>query len=167
MMYVIGEVMTTHGVKGEVKVRQISDFIDRFSVGETVYYKVEDRYEPLVIDGFRMQQQTILLHFDSLPSINDVQFLRGHRLYIDEQQQETLSEHEYYYHEIIGCNVVTDEGVVIGTVDSILTTGANDVWVVKNEQGQEVLIPFIKDVVQAVDIVNKRVTIVLMDGLID
>lgn len=167
-MFLIGEILAAHGIKGEVKVRKITDFIERFHIGETVYYENEqDELLPLVIDGFRTSNKGLLLRFEGYSSIDDVEQLLGMKLYIIEEQLTTLKEHEYYYHEIIGCTVKANTGEKLGIIDSILSPGANDVWIVKDDQGKEILIPYIEDVVKQVDIENKEVTIELMEGLID
>jgi len=167
-MFLIGEIISTHGIKGEVKVKQITDFIERFHIGETVYYKSnQDKLLPLIIDGFRTTNKGLLIQFKGYSSINDVEHLLGMNLYIKEEQLTALEENEYYFHEIIGCNVKTTTGENLGIIDSILTPGANDVWVIKSRDGKEILIPYIEDVVKQVNIAEKEVTIELMEGLID
>lgn len=88
-------------------------------------------------------------------------------LKVPESQLGELNEGEYYFHEIIGCTVVTEEGETVGTVSEILTPGANDVWVVKRNNGKEVLIPYIEDVVKNVDVEAKIITIRPMEGLLE
>ena len=85
---------------------------------------------------------------------------------IPEEQLTDLEDGEFYFHEIIGCTVKTEDGVEVGTVKEILTPGANDVWVVK-KGGKEVLIPYIDDVVQSIDIDEKEIVITVMEGLLD
>ncbi|MNI60213.1 Ribosome maturation factor RimM [compost metagenome] len=79
-----------------------------------------------------------------------------------------LPENEYYFHQIVGCEVYTDENTdkPLGTITDILQPGANDVWVVKPAKGQEILIPVINDVVLSVDIAAKKITVHLMEGLL-
>ncbi|HLR63886.1 MAG TPA: ribosome maturation factor RimM [Pseudogracilibacillus sp.] len=166
-MYVIGKVINTHGVKGEVKVLQSTDFDQRFAVGEKVYIKQGDTYDAFVIAHARPHKNALLIQFEGLNEIDDVLFLKNETLYITEKQQESLPEGEYYYREIIGCQMKTTEGQVLGIVDSILSPGANDVWVVKNDAGDEYYIPYIDDVVKAVDLDAKEITIEVMEGLLD
>lgn len=167
-MFTIGTIINTHGIKGEVKVKQISDFKERFTVGSTVY--VIDKHEQVVtltIDGSRTQQELLLLHFDGYDTIESVEPFKGCTLKIEEIQQTALAAHEYYYHEIIGCTVYTVEGEELGEIDAILSPGANDVWVVQTKDKKEILLPYIEQVVKDVDVDNKRVYIELMEGLID
>jgi len=159
--------MGTHGIKGELKVKQLTDFEERFDVGNSVYIKNEQKVIQLKINGSRQTNKGWLLHFENYDSINDVQFLQGKELYITEEEQTELEEHAYYYHEIIGCKVETVEGEHIGHIDSILAPGANDVWVVKNQHKEEYLIPYIEDVVIEVNINKKLVKIKLLEGLLE
>ncbi|MEI3606663.1 ribosome maturation factor RimM [Pseudogracilibacillus sp. SE30717A] len=167
-MFVIGKIINTHGIKGEVKVKQISDFPERFKLGSTVYLtNHDDELITLKIAGMRLHKGFLLLQFEGYESINDVEHLKGVELKIKEEQQEPLGENEYYYHQIIGCNVVTTEGEEIGIIESILSPGANDVWVIRGKNNQEILIPYIEPVVKDVNVEGKQVIIELMEGLID
>lgn len=167
-MFIVGKIINTHGLKGEVKVKRITDFEERFHVGSTVYIKRSDGdVYPLKIDGFRTHQNHDLLHFEGYESIESVEPLKGETLYIKQEQLTPLEPGEYYFHEIIGCNMYTVDGEYIGEIESILTPGANDVWVVKNDEGKEFLIPYIKDVVKEVNVEQKKVFIETMEGLLD
>lgn len=166
-MFNVGKIINTHGIKGEVKVLRISDF-ERFQKGEKVYLeKNKGEYIPLIIDGHRIHKGYDLLHFDGLNNINDVESFKGFHLKIAEEQLTELEENEYYYHEIIGCEVHTTDEKYIGKIKEILSPGANDVWVVKQENGKDVLIPYIEQVVKSVNIEQKLVIIEVMEGLLD
>lgn len=166
-MFIVGKIINTHGIKGEVKVKRITDFSERFNVGKIVYVTNRDgELISLTIDSFRAQNNNDLLHFAGYDSIESVEPFKGLELAIKEEQQTDLAEHEYYYHEIIGCKVMTTTGDELGKIDHILAPGANDVWVVKKGK-KEILIPYIQDVVKDVDIEKKEVLIELMEGLLD
>lgn len=166
-MFIVGEIVNTHGLRGEVKVKRITDFEERFQIGKTVYFYENDTVSSLIIDGFRIQKNLDYLHFENYMSIDDVEHLKGTYIYIQEKQLTPLEENAYYYHEIIGCAVYTSDGAVIGTITSILSPGANDVWVAEDKQGNEYLIPYIEDVVKEVDTENKQVIIERMEGLFE
>lgn len=167
-MFTVGAIINTHGVKGEAKVKRTGDFTERFDVGNKLYYKDQTNdLHTLTIETSRMQGEIHLLSFVGLDSMDAIIPLKGTTLYIKEEQLTDLGENEYYYHEIIGCTVTTDDGIILGKIDSILSPGANDVWIVKSAEGKEYLIPYIADVVKKVDVQEKCVTITLMEGLID
>ena len=155
-MYDVGKIVNTHGVRGEVRVIRITDFDDRFEVGNTLYLiKENEQHRKLIIADHRTHKQFDLLLFEGLDNINDVEHFKGAHLKIKEEQLTDLNEGEYYHHEIIGCDMFTVSGEKIGTIKEVLSPGANDVWIVKQAKGKDILIPYIKDVVKEVDITRK------------
>lgn len=108
------------------------------------------------------------MKLEGFTDINAVEKYKGWVLKISADQQLELEEGEYYYHEIIGCRVVTEEGEELGTISEILSPGANDVWVVDRPKGsgKQLLLPVIDDVLVNVDTKEKIVTVHLMEGLI-
>ncbi|HLR15172.1 MAG TPA: ribosome maturation factor RimM [Bacillota bacterium] len=167
-LYDVGKIVNTHGVKGEVRVIRITDFEERFTPGNTLYI-VGKKGEPIpvTVKSHRTHKQFDLLTFEKLTSIDRVEKYKDSLLKVAASDLTPLVEGEFYYHEIIGCTVESEEGENIGQITSILSPGANDVWVVETEEGKEVLIPYIKDVVKEVNIDEKRIRIHLMEGLID
>ncbi|SES74551.1 16S rRNA processing protein RimM [Oceanobacillus limi] len=167
-MYNIGKIVNTHGIRGEVKVLRISDFDERFQVGKTVYIdKGSKESTALIIDGHRVHKGFDLLHFEGYDNINDVEHFKGCYLKISEEQQTELLENEFYYHEIIGCEVKTTSEELLGVVKEILSPGANDVWVIKPKKGKDILIPYIEEVVKTIDVEEKLIVIEPMEGLLD
>lgn len=166
-MFTVGTIVGTHGLKGEVKVKRLTDFEERFHAGSTVYMIREGKELAYTIERFRTHKNLDMLQFKGINSIDDVEKLRGVSLYVKEVQQTPLGENEYYYHEIIGCKVHTTEGEVLGIITSILSPGANDVWIVETGAGEEILIPYIEQVVREVDPAKQEVIIKVMEGLIE
>ncbi|WP_047984903.1 ribosome maturation factor RimM [Ornithinibacillus californiensis] len=167
-MYTVGKIINTHGIRGDLKILRVSDFEDRFEIGNVLYLVTNNQVvRELEIDGHRIHKGFDLLHFKGLNNINEVEHFKGSTLKILESQLTELEENEYYYHEIIGCEVFTNEGNSIGQVKEILAPGANDVWVIKQPKGKDILIPYIKDVVKDIDIAEKKIVIEPMEGLLD
>ncbi|GGK14353.1 ribosome maturation factor RimM [Caldalkalibacillus thermarum] len=170
--YTVGKIVNTHGIRGEVRVITVSDFKDkRYQPGNTLYFFASHQQaegKPLTVASHRTHKQFDLLAFEGHHSINDVEQYKGGWLKIPEDEREPLPEGEYYFDQIIGCEVVTDTGQTLGTVETILTPGANDVWMVKSPgRKKEILIPYIEDVVKEVDVDQKRITIHVIEGLLD
>ncbi|QGH34514.1 ribosome maturation factor RimM [Gracilibacillus salitolerans] len=164
----VGKIVNTHGIKGEVKVVRITDFEERFEMGSTLWIKEKEdaALKPVTIDGHRIHKNFDLLHFEGYNNISDVEHFKESLLVINTDQLTELEDNEFYYHEVIGCEVETTTGELIGKVKEILSPGANDVWVVK-QKGKEYLIPYIEDVVKEVDIENQKIKIEPMEGLLD
>lgn len=167
-MFKVGKIINTHGIRGEVKVKRITDFDDRFEVGATLYLEQENQEViALEIIAHRMHKGFDLIRFKGYDNINEVEKFKGCLLKITEAQQTTLPAGEFYYHEIIGCEVYLTGGELLGKITEILAPGANDVWVVKRKQGKDVLIPYIPQVVIEVDVKHKKVVIDPLEGLIE
>lgn len=167
-MFNVGKIVNTHGVKGEVKVQRITDFADRFENGNRLILEKENgQVLELEIDGHRVHKGFDLVHFKGYDNINDVEHFKGLYLKISEDQLTELDDHEFYYHEIIGNHVYLTNGDYLGMIKEILSPGANDVWVVEQEKGKDVLIPYIEDVVKEVDVSAQKVMIEPMEGLLD
>lgn len=163
----VGKIVNTHGIRGEVRVISRTDFPEeRYKIGNTLYVDMESKHVPVTIESHRKHKQFDLLTFEGLSNINDVEPFKGHLLKVPKEQQVSLEEGEFFYHDIIGCAVFTNNGEELGKVKEILSPGANDVWVVKRKGfGSDILIPYIPSVVKTVDIEDKKITIEPLEGL--
>lgn len=168
-MFNVGKLVNTHGIRGEVKIIPTTDFPEeRFAQkSELVLQQPNSNNSVSVtVERSRLHKNMYIIKFVQFDNINEVEKYKGWMLKVSEEQLDELDEDEYYYHEIIGCKVVTDEGEDLGIIDEILSPGANDVWVVKPAKGKSILIPVIDDVVLTVDVQEKVVTVHIMEGLI-
>ncbi|ARP42187.1 Ribosome maturation factor RimM [Geobacillus thermodenitrificans] len=166
----VGKIVNTHGIRGEVRVISRTDFPEeRYKKGNKLYIFRERDSEPVevTVKSHRVHKSFDLLSFEGYDSINDVEPFKGAMLKVPESQLGELNEGEYYFHEIIDCTVVTEAGETIGKVKEILTPGANDVWVVRRQDGTDALIPYIDDVVMHVDPERKIIIIRPMEGLLE
>ncbi|TYR82698.1 ribosome maturation factor RimM [Priestia megaterium] len=164
----VGKIVNTHGIKGEVRIISTTDFVDeRYQVGNKLYIFKDKQTEPIevVVSNHRQHKNFDLLTFEGYHNVNDVEPFKNGVVKVPEDQLTDLGEGEFYFHEIVGCTVKTDKGEEIGTVKEILTPGANDVWVVKGKK--EVLIPYIDDIVQSINVEDKEIIISVMEGLLD
>lgn len=160
--------MNTHGIRGELKVKAITDFADeRFAKGATVYRLADGKYHPETVEKARVHKGMWLITFKGVTNINEVEAYKGEELFVAENDRESLSDGEYYYSDIIDCTVLDESGQIIGTVKEIMETGANDVWIVKRPKGPDALIPVIADVVKDVNVVDQTITIDVLEGLLD
>lgn len=168
--YTVGTIVNTHGIKGEVRVIATTDFpAKRFAVGATLLAFLPQQTTPikLTIVSVRRHKAFYLLGFKDRPSINDVEGLKTATLKITDDQLTTddLKPGEYYYHQIVGLDVVTVDGEKLGQIKEILAPGANDVWVVARPGKNDLLLPKIDQVIKNVDLAAHQVTVELMEGL--
>ncbi|PBB05849.1 MULTISPECIES: ribosome maturation factor RimM [Salimicrobium] len=165
----VGRIINTHGIKGEVKIKRITDFEERFREGNTLYWSSGGIGEvtELTVESHRIHKGFDLLKFRGYPTINEVEPLKNGMLMIHKGDTTPLGAEEYYFHEIIGCHVYTTAGHYVGEVKEIMTPGANDVWVIDRKEEGDALIPYIEDVVVQVDVSKKSIIIEPMEGLLD
>ncbi|WCF10250.1 ribosome maturation factor RimM [Paenibacillus thiaminolyticus] len=168
-LYTVGKLVNTQGIRGDVKILASTDFPEeRFASGSELILQHPETKESLTVtvERARPQKNVYIVKFKNFDNINDVERYKGWNLYVTAEQQQALPENEYYYHEIIGCRVVTDEETELGVISEILAPGANDVWVVQPAKGKPILLPAIPDVILDVDIPGKLVKVHLMEGLL-
>lgn len=167
-LFNVGKIVNTHGIKGELKVLTTSDFAElRLKKGNHVIACSPDgkQQKTLRIVSTRMHKNMYLLTVEGIDSLTAAESFKQWELKIEQSQLHRLPEGEYYFHEIIGCKVVTDQGRLLGEIRSILTPGANHVWVVPLGPKKELLLPVIDDVILNVDVQAKMVTVHLLEGL--
>jgi len=166
----VGDIVNTHGIRGELKIVSRTDFPEiRFARGSSLLlFPPGDRPPiPVTVSSARPHKGTWLIKLEEFHDINEVEPFKGGKLKVPADQLVELGEHEFYYHEIVGCRVSTEDGAFLGTVSGILATGANDVWVVRSPEGREWLIPYVEAVVKKVDPAAKEITIHPLEGLLD
>ncbi|HEU4963046.1 MAG TPA: ribosome maturation factor RimM [Bacilli bacterium] len=169
-LILVGHVVNTQGLGGEVRVVSRTDFDDvRFKKGSELLL-VHPNFPkpiPLKVNSSRPHKQFILLKFEGHDNINAVEKYKGGDLKVPEDELVELPEDEYYIYQLKGCTVVTDEGEELGVLKDVLQPGANDVYVVKPSKGKDILLPAIRDCVLDVDVENKKIVVHIMPGLLD
>jgi 16S rRNA processing protein RimM len=166
----IGKLRRPHGVRGELLMEVLTDFPERIRLGG-LYYIGEQRL-PLKLRGRRSAGQAgmslaMLVTFDGYDTPEAAGELRNLLVYVKTSDRPPLPEGEYYHHQLVGKQVVSEDGLVLGTLTEILETGANDVAVVQPSNGPEILLPLIESVLLGVDEARGEVRVHLLDGLMD
>jgi 16S rRNA processing protein RimM len=162
----IGRVVRAHGVKGELSVAIMTDFPERFANTEWVYLGDEQEATAYRLQKHRWHKDNILLTLAGVDTRTQAEQMVGLLVQVPLEEAIPLPEGSYYLYQLMGLQVYTVNDELLGTITSIIETGANDVYVVTNSNGQEVLLPAIPDVVKSVEIEQKRMIVALMDGLI-
>jgi 16S rRNA processing protein RimM len=160
-------IVKSWGLKGEIKALPLSDHFDILHPGKRVsVFTLDGLKEEKQITSIRKQNRFIILSFADVESPEVASRYRGATVNIQRKEYPDLIEGEFFYDEIIGIAVYTEEGEFLGEVHDIFNTGSNDVYVIK-KNNKEYLIPAIKDVIKEIDIVSGRMIITLIDGLLD
>ena len=160
----IGFLRRPHGVSGEIIMDLHTDFPERIKAGRKVY--VGEKYETLIIDSARAHGNGMLIRLNGCDTPETAGRFRNQWVYVKSTEVPALPAGKVYKHELIGLTVTTDSGETLGVLNEILETGANDVYVVKNESGAEILLPAIPDVILGIDMDERVIRVHLMDGLV-
>ena len=163
----IGVITQTHGIKGEVKVFPTTDDVKRFKRLEKVTIDSGKKRFEAEIESVKFFKQFVILKFKGFDTIEDIQPYKQAKLLVDRDHAVRLRRDEYFVADLIGAKVVSDEGSELGVMTDVIETGANDVYVVQNEAGEELLFPAIKECVKEVDLENGIITVHVMEGLLD
>lgn len=150
----IGKIVNTFGIKGELKVYPYVDYIDELS-------KIYIDNKEYTLSKSRNQKNVVIIKIKGLDDINLVEDFKNKEIEIDRVDLPKLKEGEYYVEDLIGLDVYTDEGKLLGKLDDIFNTGANDIYQVNN-----ILLPAIPDVIKKIDIENQKIIVHIIKGLI-
>ncbi len=161
----IGKIVGAHGVKGTIRIQLYAESLEIFEPGSALLVispgDIETRCK---INWIRPHSSGALLAFRGISSRDQAKALTGSELYVEKIKFPKLEDGAYYWFELVGLNVYTSDDRCIGRLESIIETGANDVYVVK-KNNQEILIPALKSVVRSIDIEQKIMRVELPDGL--
>lgn len=166
-LFQVGIISSTHGIKGEVKVFPTTDDAKRFTKLKEILLDTGKDQICLKIESVKFFKQFVILKFKDYDNINDIERYKGKSLFVTRENAVKLKKDEYFIADLIGINVVSDDGSLKGSLKDVITTGANDVYVIGLEDGRELLLPAIKDCVLAINLEENRMTIHVLAGLLD
>ena len=163
----IGQIVNTVGLKGFVRVVPYTDDNTRFELLDSVFLVDKKNYKKYDIEEVKYQKNLVLLKFKNINDINEAEKLKNLYIEIDRKDAVKLPENTYFIVDLIGLDVINIEtGENLGKIDDVFSTKSNDVYVIKNDLGKQILIPAIKSVVKNVDLENNKIEIKVIKGLI-
>lgn len=163
----VGKIVNTHGLRGDVKVVAWMDYPEDFEQLTTVYTKTRTELKKLTVKNVKYQKNNLIVGFNELKDINEAEPFKNSVLYADRDELGELPDGVHYIVDLIGLDVVNEEGEKIGVLADVFNTGANDIYDVKREGKKNLLLPVIDDVVKSIDIENGVITVHVMEGLDD
>lgn len=161
----VGVISNTHGIAGELKVFPTTDNIRRFKKLKEVILEPEKENQVLHITQVKFVKNMAVLRFQEFDNINQVQGMHGKGLYVTREHAVALDKDEYFIPDLIGLDVFTTEGEVLGRLSDVMQTGANDVYVVEKTDGSQILLPAIRECIRKIDMKNGKMEVFLMPGL--
>lgn len=163
---IVGKIINTHGIKGQVKVEPITSDIDRFSHLEKAY--IGDKKLEVKLQSVRYHKGFVILKFDNYDDINLVLSFKNQFIYVNDEDRIILPEKHYFLHDLMGCNVVDTAGNKLGHIIDIMQSASNDIYVLKdNMNNKEYLIPAVNEFIKDVNIQKRIVTIDPIEGMIE
>ncbi|PKK99513.1 MAG: 16S rRNA processing protein RimM [Tenericutes bacterium HGW-Tenericutes-2] len=162
-MYQIGKITNTHGIKGEVKIYNLSDF-NRFFVKAEVYVLIQGKKKFFTIERVRKQANLLIVKFKGYDDINDILAYKGLEVYSDASVTKELEDDDYHYESLLDKDVYTDQNVYVGRVIHLIPVPQGHLLEIERENGKKVMIPFIKVFVSQV--LEDRIIITPIEGLL-
>jgi len=166
----IGKIVGVHGLKGDLKVYPYTETLHAFRAGQPIHLKAPTGQEQThIISSAKPHKKVIRVSLKEIATIDSAENLVGSELFIEKENLPELEEDTYYWFEIIGLSVFLKDNTFIGNVTSVIPTGSNDVYVVKDpdrKREKEILIPAIASVVLEIDLKNERMSVDLPEGLV-
>ena len=162
----VGQIVNTFGIKGEVKVTPFTDDLNRFDDFTELYIEKKGELITFKIEYVKYHKNMVIIKFKGIDTMNDAEKYRNCYLKIDRKDAKKLPQNTYFIADLIGLPVYTDEGILLGNVDDIYNNGSSDIYVVKDANGKQVLLPSISDVLKQVDLENEKIIVHIIEGLI-
>jgi 16S rRNA processing protein RimM len=160
----IGYLRRPHGVSGEIIMDVHTDFPDRIKSGRKIF--IGDKHEAATFDTVRVHGDSLLISLRGYDTPEAVGRFRNLWVHVKAKDVPPLPEGQHYKYEFVGLDVIDDQGNALGKIAEILETGANDVYVVRDEAGKEILLPAIPSVVLEVDMELRQMKVHLLEGLV-
>lgn len=162
----LGQIVNHFGIKGMLKVNPFTDDISKFERLGSILIEKKGKLIKMQIEEVKYSKNQVLLKLKGVDTIEQAETYRGSYLKIARSEIGELPKDTYFIADLIGLSVYTDEGILLGTVNDIYNSGANDIYVVKDEQGKQVLLPAIKEVIKQIDMEQEKIIVHIIKGLI-
>ncbi len=163
----IGQIVNTFGIKGQVKVMPYTDDIKRFDELKQIYIDKKNQLQLFQIEQVSYHKNMVILKLKGIDTIEEAEKYRNCYLKIDRKDATELPEGTYYIADLLGLEVYTNDGKKLGKLVDIYNSGSCDIYVVKDDNGKQILLPNIPDLKKEIDLVNEKIVVYPIKGLLD
>lgn len=166
----VGRISGAHGLKGLVTVHSYAENHDLFGAGSNLYIKKKDCSEFEYFESLNFsvkKNSSLIVQLDGIDGRDQAELLRGRDVYVKKDFLPEPEEDSFYWHDLIGMDVVDSDSGKLGTVKNIMRTGSSDILEVKTPGGDEILVPFLKSVILSVSLKENVINVSLPEGLLD
>jgi len=166
-LYAVGNIVKAFGIRGDVVVQHMTDSADRFRSLRTAWLGTDSQSVAEVrIERVTVGPRGVRVKLGGIDDRTAAEALRGKVLFVDEKHRARLPAGSYFVHDVIGLSVHDDRGNALGSVADVLHYPANDIYVVRGN-GNEFMIPAVKEFVAAIDMAHRTMTVHLIEGLVE
>lgn len=162
----IGQIVNHFGIKGMVKVNPFTDDISQFEKLKSILLVKDGKLSEVEIEETKYSKNQVLLKLKGINTVEEAEKYRGCYLKIARSNSKKLPKDTYFIADLLGLTVYTDENILLGKVEDIYNSGANDIYVIKSEDGKQILLPGTKEVIKQIDLEQERITVHIIKGLI-
>ena len=162
----IGQIVNHFGIKGMVKVNPFTDDISQFEKLKSILLVKDGKLSEVEIEETKYSKNQVLLKLKGIDTVEEAEKYRGCYLKIARSNSKKLPKDTYFIADLLGLTVYTDENILLGKVEDIYNSGANDIYVIKSEDGKQILLPGIKDVIKQIDLEQEKIIVHLIKGLV-
>lgn len=162
----LGQIVNHFGIKGMVKVNPFTDDISQFETLKSILVEKAGKLLNMQIEETKYSKNQVLLKLKGIETVEEAEKYRGCYIKIARKDAKKLPKDTYFIADLIGLPVYTDENVLLGKVEDIYNAGANDVYVVKSEDGKQILLPGTSEVLKQIDLEQEKITVHIIKGLI-
>ncbi|MGL5150002.1 MAG: ribosome maturation factor RimM [Clostridium sp.] len=152
-LFKIGQIINTHGIKGEVKVYPLTEDVNKFKKYKSLLIGGVERN----ILGVKFQKDRVILKIEGVDTMNDAETYKGRYIEVLRDKEPTLEEDTYYVKDLIGCEIFDTEGKELGKIFDVISTKNNDVYWIK--QPKQLLIPVLKDIVLDINMEERKIVV--------
>ncbi len=163
----IAKILNFHGIKGEAKVGFSKGRERQIELLKKVYIKKDNEFVEYNVTSVRFHKHFAIIKFKELSTVNDVEEIKGLDIYLPREEiEKNLENDEYLISDLIDMDVYDEDGCCIGKVTQIGENLANNILSIKDANGKEHLVPFVKELVPVVDLKSNKIVINNIEGLI-
>ncbi|MBU5426511.1 ribosome maturation factor RimM [Tissierella pigra] len=163
---IVGKIINSHGIKGEVKIYPLTDNINRFDYLKTAY--IGDKKIKVELERVKYHKNLAILKFKEFNDINEIIFLKDSFIYVDETEKVVLPENHFFIYDLVGSKVFDTKNNLIGILSDVIQGPSNDVYIIKDvEKDKEYLIPAVNQFIININIDNKEIVVNPIEGMIE
>ena len=163
---IVGKIISSHGIKGEVKIYPLTDNLNRFDYLKTAY--IGDKKINVKLEKVKYHKNLAILKFKEFNDINEIIPFKDNFIYVDEAEKVVLPENHFFIYDLVGSKVFDTKSQLIGILSDVIQGPSNDIYIIKDmEKDKEYLIPAVKQFIVDVDIDNKKIVIDPIEGMIE